>query len=92
MQRILCLAKLGRCDEVRAAFATRVDTLAVGNAELTHKLAKVLALCGPRTRALETVRKAVELGISPVLLRDEDELASLRNDPAFPKVLSPKTR
>lgn len=92
VQRTLCLAKLGRCDEVRAAFAAKVDTLAVGKADLTHRLAKILALCGPRRAALEAARKAVELGISPAMLHDEDEFASLVNDPTFPRVPAPNTQ
>ena len=86
MQRTLCLAKVGRCDDVSAALNARVDALAAGNADLTHRLAKVYALCGPRAMALETARKAVELGVSPALLRDEDEFAPLVSDPAFPQV------
>ena len=85
VQRILCLAKVGQCDDVRAARAARADTLAAGNAELTHRLAKAYAVCGLRMDALRAAKKAVELGFSPGLLRDEDEFAALVSDPAFPK-------
>jgi len=85
VQRILCLAKVGQCDDVHAARAARADTLAAGNAELTHRLAKAYAVCGLRVDALRAAKKAVELGFSPGLLRDEDEFAALVSDPAFPK-------
>jgi tetratricopeptide (TPR) repeat protein len=84
VQRIQCLAKLGHCDEVRAAHAADADTLATGNAELTHRLAKAYAVCGWRAEALASVKRAVELGISPAVMRAEDEFAALVKDPAFP--------
>jgi tetratricopeptide (TPR) repeat protein/TolB-like protein len=85
VQRVLCLAKLGRCGEVHAALAAGADTLAAGNADLAHQLAKVYALCGSRAEALPAVRRAVELGASPAVLRDDDEFKKLVSDPAFPK-------
>jgi len=85
VERIQCLAKVGHCDEVHAAFAARADTLPSGSADLTHRLAKAYALCGSRAEALAAARKAAEMGISPTLLRDEDEFAALKSQPAFPK-------
>jgi tetratricopeptide (TPR) repeat protein len=85
VQRIQCLAKVGDCDDVHAAFSARADTIASGNADLTHRLAKAYALCGLRAEALVAVKKAIELGFSPTLLHDEDDFAALMSDPEFPK-------
>ena len=82
--RVLCLAKLGRCDDARSALGAVQDTLIARNADLTHQLAKTYAVCGRRAEALAAVRRAVGLGVPPALLRDEDEFAALVGDPAFP--------
>jgi len=84
VQRILCLAKLRRCDEVHAALAAGADTLAAGNADLTYQLAKAYALCGPRSKALAAARRAAALGIATTVLHDDDEFRELVGDPAFP--------
>ncbi len=52
-------------------------------AENAHRLAYVYALCGRRGDALVQVRAAVAAGVPGALLREEDELAALRDDPAF---------
>ena len=90
VQRILCLAKLGRCDEANAALAAAAKTLPADNAELAHQLAKVYATCGRRGDALAAVRRAVALGVPATLLHDEDEFAALVGDPAFPAAASRK--
>jgi len=85
VQRIQCLGKVGDCDEVHAAFSARADTIASGNADLTHRLAKAYALCGMRAEALVAVKKAIQLGFSRTLMHDEDDFAALVSDPEFPK-------
>ena len=84
VQRGLCLAKLGRCPDARAMFASVADSLLADNAELTHQLAKAYALCGRRDDALAAVRRAVALGMSPSVLRGDPELQAILRDPGFP--------
>jgi tetratricopeptide (TPR) repeat protein len=90
VQRILCLGKLGRCDDMRDALAA-ADTIPADNADLAHQLAKAYATCGRRNEALAAARRAVTLGVSPAMLRDEDEFAALVGDPGFPASPARKT-
>jgi len=84
VQRILCLAKLGRCDEARTDLAAIPDSLIAESADLTHMLAKMHATCGQRAEAVAGARRAAKLGVSVALMRDEDEFAALVRDPGFP--------
>ncbi|HXS81977.1 MAG TPA: protein kinase [Methylomirabilota bacterium] len=90
MQRILSLAKLGRCDEVSAALAA-FGSVPVDNADLTHQLAKAYATCGRRSEALAAARQTVALGTPSAVLHAEAEFAALKNDPAFPAAPAHKT-
>ncbi len=48
-----------------------------------HQFAYIYALCGLHDQALVAVREAIELGIHPQLMAQEDEFASLHDDPDF---------
>jgi tetratricopeptide (TPR) repeat protein len=70
-----CVAALAWAESLRSELATVADAV--------HQLAYVDALCGRRDAALEGVRRALELGVSPEIIASEDEFASLRGDPEF---------
>ncbi len=80
--RAMYSAKAGDCDsavpEAEELMGSQPHT-----AFSAHDFAYVYALCGERDRALEAVREAIDLGISPELLGQEDEFASLQADPEF---------
>jgi tetratricopeptide (TPR) repeat protein len=90
VQRILGLAKLGRCDEANSALAA-AGSIPADNADLTHMLAKAYATCGRRSEALAAARRAVALGVPPAALHADDEFAPLASDPAFPAAPVRKT-
>ncbi|MEJ2086575.1 MAG: hypothetical protein P8Y44_13010, partial [Acidobacteriota bacterium] len=48
-----------------------------------HDFAYLYALCGARAEALSAIREAIDLGVVPQLLAQEDEFISLREDPEF---------
>ena len=81
-RRAMYRAKAGDCEvslsEVEALPASLPQT-AFG----AHDVAYIYALCGSREEALAAVRQAIESGIRPELLAQEDEFAALRDDPEF---------
>ena len=81
-RRAMYLAKAGECDSA-VMQAVRLQGHKPRDAFSAHEFAYVFALCGDRDRAVQAVREAIELGISPELLRQEDEFASLQADPDF---------
>ena len=80
-------AKAGQCDaaltEGRQLAASQPKTV-----DSTWDLAYVFALCGERDEAIAAVRNAIEAGVSPAALREEDEFAALRDDPEFQALTS----
>ncbi len=81
-RRAMYSAKAGDCDSaVPEAVALRSDQ--PRNAFSAHHFAYVFALCGDRDLAIEAVREAIELGITPELLAQEDEFVRLSADPEF---------
>jgi hypothetical protein len=48
-----------------------------------HTLAYIYALCGESDAAVEALTKAIALGESTELIRQEDEFRSLRDRPDF---------
>ncbi len=82
LRKAFYAARAGQCDGALELADTLRDELP-GTAESAHTLAYVYALCGRHAAALVQVRAAVDAGVPGALLREEDELASLRGDPAF---------
>ena len=83
MQRVVCLAKLGDCDNAARSLEALLPKLPAIDAQHAHSIARVRALCGHREEAIAALRKAIELGISPRLIREEDEFRSLAGDSEF---------
>jgi hypothetical protein len=83
--RAVNVAKSGARDEARAELAAIAPALPRDDAETAHLVAKLNAVCGQRTAALDAVRRAVDLGASACLLRTEDEFRAIVDDPAFPR-------
>jgi len=74
-----CVAALAWAQDLRSEVATVADAV--------HQVAYVDALCGRREAALDGVRRALELGVSPEIIGSEDEFASLRDDPEFRRLV-----
>ena len=88
-QLALYEAKLGRKQEAdilirRAVAANPAD------AEVLSRRAAVLALSGDGDEAVKAVENAVANGFAIDLVRDDDDLESLRSMPAFQSIISPK--
>jgi len=81
------LAKLGDC---ATAVKELVSLPPVGkDAEGVHVIARIAALCGDRERALATVRLAIQLGVPPSTVREEDEFRGRAQDPEFLALTKP---
>ena len=89
-RRAMYLAKAGDC-ETAVSEANELLSGPPTTAYGGHQLAYIYALCGTRDQALAAVRKAIELGISPELMAQEDEFGALRDDPEF-QVLTQGTK
>jgi Flp pilus assembly protein TadD len=80
----LVLAKLGEHGAARAEIARSFPTLSVPNTEVLHTVAKTLALCGDRDRAIAAIDTLVRArSYRRCLLAIEDEFESLRGDRRF---------
>ena len=82
LQKALYTARAEDCE----AALRQVDGLASEIPETgpnEQQMAYVYALCGRREAALEAIRRAVDLGVPPALIRQEGEFASLHEDPDF---------
>ena len=86
LDRATCLAKQGECAQALDALHRVAASLPANDAECAHLVAKLQALCGRRAEAVAAVRRAVDLGISASLIRDEDEFVALAGDPMFKSI------
>jgi Flp pilus assembly protein TadD len=88
MARIaVCEAKLDmRAQAERRAAAAAA--LAPKDPEVQYKRAVVAALAGRQDEALDALRLAIDLGINRREAREDRDLASLRNLPAFTSLVS----
>ncbi|MGB5658914.1 MAG: bacterial transcriptional activator domain-containing protein, partial [Thermoanaerobaculia bacterium] len=82
LHRAMYSAKAGDCESA-VSEATELKATLPKTAFGAHELAYIYALCGTREMALEAVREAIDLGISPELMAQEDEFATLQDDPEF---------
>ena len=82
LERVLYLARVGRCDETTPLVA-ELGREIPESAESTHDLAQPLALCGERKEALRLVARSLELGYPKEMLRQEDEFSRLASDREF---------
>jgi len=60
--------------------------LPADDAQFTHSVALAHAVCGERQQALDALRRAMALGFSADLVRDEDEFRLLADDPEFQRL------
>jgi eukaryotic-like serine/threonine-protein kinase len=79
-------AKAGECAAAGEA-AAALESELPRTADNLHYLAYVYGLCGQRDAALRALTAAIELGVAPELVRQEDEFRSLRDDPEFERLL-----
>ena len=83
VRRVLCLAKAGECESAARHLEELLPKLPSDNAQYAHSVARVDALCGHRGEAVAAVRRAIALGFSPKMIREEDEFRSLAGDSEF---------
>ena len=83
VRHVLLLAKEGECESAAQALGKLLPRLPADDAQYAHSVARVHALCGQRGEALAAMRKAIALGFSPRLIREEDEFRSLAGDSVF---------
>jgi len=88
IRRVLLLAKAGECESAARALGELLPRLPADDAQAAHSVAGVHALCGHRGEALAAIRKAIALGFSPKLIREEDEFRSLAGDQEFRRLTS----
>ncbi|MGH7857143.1 MAG: tetratricopeptide repeat protein, partial [Candidatus Binatia bacterium] len=86
LQRALYLARAGRCPEA-VAYASELGRTLSESAAIEHALSRPFALCGRNLEAIDHLQRAVALGFMPASLRQEDELAGLRDEPAFKRLV-----
>jgi tetratricopeptide (TPR) repeat protein len=86
-RRAMYSAKAGDCEGALAE-ASEVKAILPQTAFGAHEFAYIYALCGERDLALAAVREAIDLGINPALLAQEDEFTSLHDDPEFQALTS----
>ena len=83
----ICLAKLGQRDEALAALQKAIDA-GPSSADTQYGTAVVHALLGDGPQvALPALEKALALGASASLAKDDEDLASLRALPRFRELL-----
>ena len=82
----LLTAKTGDCGEAVPLAARLREELAV-TATNAHDLAAAFALCGERERALDALEDALDHGMSPELILEEDEFRSLHDAPEIRRLL-----
>ena len=75
-------AKGGDC-ETALDLAADLRRLLTDTGPNAHMLAYIFATCGDGDRALAAIARAVELGQSPELIRQEEEFRGLRSRPDF---------
>jgi tetratricopeptide (TPR) repeat protein len=85
----LCEANLGRRSQAERQ-AAEAMALAPSNRDVQFRSAKVFALTGNRTAALDALRRAIELGYDREVARRDPELAPLRSMQEFEAILSGK--
>ena len=81
-RRAMYRAKAGDCNAA-VSEAKELNESPTRTASGGHDLAYIYALCGTRDEALAAIREAIDLGVVPQLLAQEDEFVSLRDDPEF---------
>jgi len=87
VQRALLAAKAGDCERAAEGLPDLWQEVR-STATLAHDVAQAWALCGRRDAAIEALEAAVAAGVSPELVRAEDEFRSLVGDPGFERALS----
>ncbi len=83
LQRVVLLAKAGDCNKATGGLEALRPSLPDDDAQIAHSIAIVQALCGHSGEALETLSRAIALGFSAKLIRDEDEFRALARHPGF---------
>ncbi len=78
----LCQAKLSRFADARATIAGALRS-APENSLVLNRAAAIEARAGNRAAALDYCQRAIAHGASRLLIRDDDDFKTLRNDPAF---------
>jgi serine/threonine-protein kinase len=91
MMRVILLAKAGDCPKATADLEALQPSLPREDAQIVHSIARAQALCGHSAEALETLRRAIDLGFSRRMIREEDEFRSLARHPDFVRLTADTT-
>ena len=91
VQYALCVANTGDCSKAERYLADLLPRLPADDAQFAHTVARIHAVCGHRDEAIAALRKAIALGFSTTMLRDEDEFRSLAGDTEFVHLVAPRT-
>lgn len=83
----LFAAKAGECPRALPLAATLLRHLPQ-SAEAAHDLARVFAICGDESMALEALAKAIRNGLSPELIRSQSEFDWLSTHKEFERILA----
>ncbi len=75
-------AKANDCERA-LALSLRLETLLPETGPAAHKMAYIYAMCGEDDAAVEALARAVRLGQSAEIIRQEDEFANLRDRQDF---------
>jgi tetratricopeptide (TPR) repeat protein len=84
-------AKVGKVPEAKR-YANRAARTKPDDPDVLYLRAVALAFIGERDAAVTQLAEAIDRGYSVQLARQDDELASLRELPAFQRLLEPKAR
>lgn len=83
------LAKMGDAAEAHR-YARRALDEASNSSDIHYRAAVTYALTGRRDDAITELRAAIGLGYSPTLVRQDEDLASILQDPAVQQLLADK--
>jgi tetratricopeptide (TPR) repeat protein/TolB-like protein len=80
-------AKANRCDRAMS-LVPQLEEILPDTGPNAHMLAYVYALCGDGAAAVDALARAISLGESAELIRQEDEFRSLHNRPDYQALVS----
>ena len=92
IMRVVLLAKAGDCARATADLDALQPSLPREDAQVAHSIARAQALCGHSADALETLRRAIALGFSRRMIREEDEFRSVARHPDFLRMTADTTQ
>jgi len=81
-------ARAGECETAVSVARELIEELPAGGRSV-HDLAYPFALCGEEREAIETIRRAIDLGYPAEVIRKETEFQGLSEHPEFQRLTDP---